>query len=103
MDSDLQTIPEIIAEQIGHHAFVMMGTTQKVVDSETSLIFNYGRSMKKKIKINLNVALDTYEVTFYKIGPSPHFKVKEKTYYDIHVWQLKSLIERETGLYLSLF
>jgi len=99
--SDL-TVPTIIAQQIGHKAFVMMGTRYKLAD-EKSLAFDVRGSKRwNKIQITLN-AMDTYDVTFWKFGRAPLFREQAKqACFGISFDQLHELIEKHTGLYLSL-
>ncbi len=94
-------VAQQIAAQIGHRAFVMMGTQHKIAD-ELSLTFNVrGSRTWNKVKVTLN-PMDTYDITFYKIGRAPKFRIQEKTVDNVYVGDMHELIERETGLYLSL-
>ena len=92
----------IIRQQLGHKVFAMMGVGLDMWISDNGLTFKIKGSKKANaIKITLN-ELDTYDVTFYKKGRAPSFKVKEWTVDDVYVDTLHECIERETGLYLSI-
>ena len=97
-------IPDQINAQIGHKAFVMMGTNQKS-GTQNSLTFNVrGSKTAKNIKITLDPD-DTYTVEFFNQGVRQAIKngiVAAKTVKGLYVDQLHSTIEGFTGLYLSL-
>ena len=97
-------IPDQINAQIGHKAFVMMGTNQKS-GTQNSLTFNVrGSKTAKNIKITLNPD-DTYTMEFFNQtirqainnGVTP-----AKTVPGLYADQLHKTIEEFTGLYLSL-
>ena len=97
------TVATTIARQIGHRAFVMMGTRTKLGD-EDSLTFDIrGSRTVNKIRVRLNF-LDLYDLTFWKVTRrNGEFKVKvvdERN--DIYFDALREVIERVTGLCLSL-
>ena len=103
MTSTDMNIAQTIADQIGGRAFVMMGTTQKVAVKE-GLQFNVGKNSKaiNVIRIELEPS-DTYRVRFYGRMSSKTFQRKEKGDFSmVYVEDLRGLIERQTGLYLSL-
>ncbi len=88
-------IANTIAQQIGPLAFRMMGTQQKI-GTPNGLIFNVRGSHKvNKIIITL-MPSDTYKLDFYK-----GIKLVYTTD-DIYNDMLHEVIERQTGLYLSL-
>jgi hypothetical protein len=96
------TVANTIARQIGHRAFVMMGTRYKLGD-ERSLTFDVrGSRTVNKIRVTLNTG-DLYDVDFLKVGRAPTYRVvlvDERT--DIYFDALREVIERATGLRLSL-
>ena len=89
----MNTIAQIIKEQIGHNAFVMMGTSAFGY-TNNSLSFNVKGSDVKSIKIVLN-GWDLYDVTFYTAAG-------QKEISNLYCDMLHEAIERESGLYLSL-
>lgn len=100
------TIANTIAQQIGHKAFVMMGTTHKG-GTDRALSFDVkGTKFCTHIRVTLD-AMDTYTMEFIKV-PTIRAVMKgatnktvdtvEGVYFD----QLREIIERRTGLYLSL-
>jgi len=97
------TVANTIAKQIGSRAFFLMGTRHKLGD-EDSLTFDIrGSRTVNKIRVRLNV-MDLYDLTFWKVTRrNGEFKVKvvaevEDIYFD----GLRQVIERVTGLCLSL-
>lgn len=88
-----------IYNQLGRKAFFMMGA-KNLAHGENNLQFKIsGSGRVSHINIALN-GLDLYDVTFYKVrGVNTKVVSKFENYYDD---MLKSLIEKETGLYLSL-
>lgn len=102
--SDLR-IANTIAQQIGGKAFFLMGTRQKIGTSN-SLIFDIRGSKKaNKIEITLEPS-DTYRIDFYKNKRVKKFfppeSIRVHTSDDIYFDMLHEVIERNTGLYLSL-
>ena len=98
MSTDL-TVANIIAQQIGGKAFYMLGTRYKVGD-EKSLRFDIrGCSKISHIRITLDPS-DTYTVEFMKVRKMSCKNVE--ILHDIYADQLHEIIERKTGLYLSL-
>jgi hypothetical protein len=94
-------VAQTIKDQIGHKAFVMMGTTDYIADTN-ALVFNIrGCRQWKKIKVELTPD-DPYTVTFYKIGRAPGFRLSEKSVAGVFVSDLHRIISEETGLALSL-
>ena len=97
------TVANTIARQIGSRAFLMLGTRQKLGD-DCSLTFDCrGSKAVNKIRVTLN-GLDLYDLTFWKVtrrNGQFHVKVVEQVQ-DIYFDGLRDVIERVTGLYLSL-
>jgi hypothetical protein len=90
-----------IARQIGNRAFLMMGTQHKVA-GERDLSFDIrGSRAWSHVRVTLTV-LDLYDVTFIRIGRAPKRVRTEMTVPDVYNDDLKAVIERETGLFLSL-
>jgi hypothetical protein len=90
-----------IAKQIGGQAFMMMGTTRKFADGDALVFDVRGCPRWNKVKVTLNY-MDTYDLEFIKIGPAPAFHLTSRRVSDVYFDQLHEVIERETGLYLSL-
>jgi hypothetical protein len=93
-------VAEIIREQIGPIAFLMMGTKKDIWKDGNSLIFKVRGSKWQKIKITLQPS-DTYDVEFFRIVRGT-FKVVQKKVEDVYVDMLHDIIEDETGLCLSI-
>ncbi len=98
MNTNLQ-VAQTIADQIGHKAFVMMGTRHKLAD-ERSLSFDVrGSRVYNKVQVTLEPN-DTYTVKFFKFW---NFElVRDRTVDLVYADGLKQVIEHNTGLYLSL-
>lgn len=94
------TIANEIRNQIGNHAFTMMGA-KNLVGDEKSLTFKIGRNAKRVTHIRVTLdASDTYTVEFIKVR---EFEAKTLADFDgVYADMLHSLIEGNTGLYLSL-
>jgi len=94
------TIAKTIMEQVGNKAFFMMGA-KDFLGSENSLSFRIGRNAKgiNRIEITLE-PMDTYKVEFGTVR-NLNYTLKA-SFNGIYVDQLHSLIEKETGLFLSL-
>jgi hypothetical protein len=94
-----------IQRQIGNKAFAMMGASNYAwgVDDfgNEYLTFKIGRNSKgiNWIRITLN-AMDTYDIVFSKVRDGKITIVKEVK--GIYFDQLHQIIEKTTGLYLSL-
>jgi len=102
MPTDM-TVANTIARQIGHRAFLMMGTRYKLGD-DLSLTFDIrGSRTVNKIRVTLNV-MDLYDLTFWKVTRrNGEFKVTVvDVRNDIYFDGLREVIERVTGLCLSL-
>lgn len=97
------TIANEIARQIGSRAFFMMGTRYKLGD-EKSLTFDLRGSLAvNKIKVEYDYGRDTYKLHFWKQGRAPNFKIVVVAELDdVYCDQLHEIIERNTGLALSL-
>ena len=89
-----------IYRQISHKSFFMMGT-KKIFFKKDEIFFNIKLSPIKWISIKLNRGSDTYDLTFYKGSTVDKLKVFKKIN-DVLIDQLRPIIEKETGLYLSL-
>jgi len=92
-------IARTIVDQIGNHAFVMMGAVNLVSD-ERSLTFKVrGSRLATHVKVELDPS-DTYTVTFYKIRK---FDVREVGSVGmVYADALRLVIASGTGLALSL-
>ena len=100
MTTDM-TIANTIAEQIGHRAFLMMGTRHKMADGPALSFDIRGCREWKHIKVTLD-PMDTYTVSFFKQGPRPEFKVTRLDVEGVYCDMLHATIEKHTGLALSL-
>ena len=102
MTTDM-TVATTIARQIGHRAFVMMGTRYKLGDDQSLTFDLRGSRTVNKIRVTLNIR-DLYALTFSKVRRvNGEFRVRvveevEDNYYDA----LRQVIQRVTGLRLSL-
>jgi len=93
------TVATTIAQQIGHRAFVMMGTRHKL-GGENFLSFDiHGCRDYSKVQITLQRD-DTYTVEFFKFRQWE--KLRHKTVDSVYADGLKQCIEYNTGLCLSL-
>lgn len=99
MKTETLAVANTIAQQIGHRAFLMMGTRNKLGDAN-SLVFDVrGSGDVNKVRVSLEPS-DTYTVTFYKVR-GLHVQTvaaMECVYAD----GLNQVIESNTGLCLSL-
>jgi len=92
-------VAETIREQIGHQAFVMMGT-KRFMGDEKSLSFKI-QGCRKINHIKIELAFDdTYTMTFIKLKKFDFVEVAK--FEGVYCDMLNSIIEKETGLYLSL-
>ena len=94
-----RTVYDTIADQIGHRAFLMMGTRYKVGDGNSLAFDLRGCRTINKIKITLEPC-DLYRVTFYKIK-GIDFKIVSELGL-VSADQLAAVIESKTQLRLSL-
>ena len=97
-------VAEIIREQLGHRAFVMMGAKNLVKGTDKVgkfLAFKIGSNSKKVnfVKITLN-GLDLYNIEFGYIR-GINYTVRESVT-DVFVDEMHETIEKNTGIYLSL-
>jgi hypothetical protein len=91
------TIAHEINRQIGNGAFLMMGTKNKIGDTN-SLKFDIKLCKQYNwIKITLD-ANDTYTVEFIKVGRAPTID----PVHDVYVEDLHNLISKRTGLALRI-
>lgn len=90
-------IATTIRDQIGNRAFVMMGARDLLGD-ETGLQFKVGRNSKgvSCVRVELDPS-DTYTVRFYKRSGKELASCS-----DVYCDSLRTVIEQNTGLYLSL-
>jgi len=105
--NDATQIANTINAQIGNRAFVMMGALNKVVTSEGGLQWKIRGCRKiSHITVKLDVASDTYTVTFQKVSMNRRTFETKVTLVgevsDVYADSLHAVIERHTGLYLSL-
>lgn len=98
---NMPPIPQEIYNQLGHKALYMMGYNPKVSSySDNSLNIRFtGSRTVNFLKITLN-GKDLYDLEFgYMRGMNYKIVAEHK---DIYASMLHSVIEKETGLYLSL-
>jgi hypothetical protein len=95
----MSEVSNIIRSQIGNRAFYMMGA-KNLATSGNDLTFRIkGSKRVNHVKVTLN-SMDTYDITFSKIWG---VKIAEVVSHDgIYSDMMKGVIEKETGLYLSL-
>lgn len=99
VESNNLEVANTIAGQIGHKAFVMMGTTFKTGSSD-SLTFNVTASRKfSHVKITLDPS-DTYTVKFFKIRGAQ--VTAEKEFEGVYADGLHQLIESVCKIRMSL-
>ena len=93
-------VAQTIAKQLGNKALVMMGA-KNLVAGKKDLSFRIGRNSKgiNYIKITLT-AMDTYDVEFGAIR-GMNYKIKSEAK-GIYADMLHDVIEKNTGMYLSL-
>lgn len=91
-------VAQTIADQIGHRAFVMMGTTMLVRD-ERALSFSIKSRKFNKVRITLALD-DTYTMEFFKFRGVD--LIRTETVEGVYADNLHSVIEARTGLFLSL-
>jgi hypothetical protein len=101
MTNDPQ-IAQTIIDQLGRGALYMLGA-KNLVDLGDGLQFRIRGSRKANmIKIQLDGA-DLYNVMIIKIGRAPSYKVTEVAHVSgLFADQLRAVIEKNTGLYMSL-
>ena len=99
MTTTAANVGQVIANQIGHKAFVMMGTkNDKWVDHNCLIFTIRGCKKWKKVRVTLE-ADDTYTVAFFQIKGCD---VTSHEVPGVYCDMLHSVIESETGLYLSI-
>lgn len=98
-ESDMRVANEI-RRQLGQKALVMMGA-KNLAGGDNYLSFRIGRNSKgvNYIKITLNPK-DLYDIEFGSIRGT-NYKVKYKAT-DIYADMMHEIIEKNTGMYLSL-
>jgi hypothetical protein len=105
------TVANVIAEQIGHRAFVMMGASN-LLGGEKHLQFKIGTNGKKVTHVTVTLTSDDlYTVRFDRVTKIGFSMKTGKTtggvkmlaeVESVHVDQLHSIISEHTGMYLSL-
>lgn len=93
-------VANTIRKQLGNKALTMMGA-KNLVGGDNYLSFRIGRNSKgiNYIKITLN-AKDLYDIEFGSIR-GMNYKVKHQAN-DVYADMMHGIIEKETGMYLSL-
>lgn len=101
MNCESQTPAEIIRDQIGGKAFLMMGTNQMFQnDDGRTFTFNVrGSKIANKIQVTLTDR-DDYLVSSFKVGRGKCSWVSDRV--GVYAHNLRAVIEDLTGLYLSL-
>ncbi len=96
----MMNVANTIKDQLGHKALYMLGASQ-LVGGESFLQFAIkGSRACNKVRIDLDVASDTYIVSFWKIGRGQCRPVASVS--DVYVDSLHAVLEKHTGLYTSL-
>ena len=94
------SIGQTVAEQIGRHAFVMIGA-RDILTTERGLQFAVGRNERKVSKIAITLeADDTYTMRFYAGRGLGLREIAAATM--VYADSLRPTIEAHTGLYTSL-
>lgn len=101
----MKQVAQIALQQIGGvgRLSAMIGASNFSFDSENGTLQFHFKSCKKAniIKIFLNGS-DLYDLEFFKYNRRTLDVKKVKTFDDIYAEDLKPVIEKFTGLYLSL-
>lgn len=99
----MNNVAQTIAAQIGNRAFAMMGA-KNLLGGNDHLQFKVGKNAKGVTHITVTLdPSDTYTVKFQKVNKRTAGGVKElAACEDVYVDSLKTVIELNTGLYLSL-
>lgn len=93
------TTAQTIANQIGSKAFYMMGRPQLIADGNSLIFKPKGSTRINRIVITLT-GLDLYDIQFTKFRGMEIKIVAEHS--GIYAEMINKLIEKETGLYLSI-
>ncbi len=101
--ASLDVANTIHAQIGGHRAFMMMGA-KNVLGDINGLQFKIGRNSKGVTHITVTLdPSDTYTVEFLKMGRAPKFtRTVLGSFSLVGDDSLRSLIEENTGMYLSL-
>ena len=105
MSTTVNQIPATILSQLGgaRRLQAMVGAKHFLADGNALIFAFKGCGKANKVRIELN-AMDTYDVTFYKINMrnlEKSMKPVDETS-GIYADQLVELFERFTGMYLSI-
>jgi hypothetical protein len=99
------TVAKTIQAQIGHRAFVMLGTKQIILCPD-SLRFNIGGGAKSKINwidVIYHPGHDLYHIKFWRLSKNASIApVLVSEWEDCYFDQLHDIIESETGFYTKL-
>lgn len=98
-DTSTLTVANMIRDQLGRMAFAMMGASMLSGDHRSLQFRIKGSPKVNSIRIVLDPS-DTYTVQFWRLRGINAKLVSE--FSDIYADSLRRLIEKETGLYLSL-
>ena len=98
-----EQIAQVTLEQLGGQHFIAMTGAKHIHSDESGgLTLKFRGSNKfNALKVKLN-SMDTYDMTFYKIGRAPKFKTTQKEINGVYNDQLQGIFTEETGLYTSL-
>ena len=96
---EAKQIAATILHQLGGQKFVAMTGAHSFTSGEDgTLSFRFRMSKSwKALNVTLN-SMDTYDMTFYKIGNAPTHKVTTKKINGIYFDQLQEIFTKETGL-----
>jgi len=88
-----------ILQQLGGGKFIAMtGASKFTFDKEGTMVCRFkGSRTFNGLKIRLN-SMDTYDMTFMKIGNAPKYKITKKEVDGIYNDQLQDIFTKETGL-----
>jgi len=99
MNTADMTVANTIRDQVGRMALMMMGASMLSGDHRSLQFRIKGSPKVNSIRIVLDPS-DTYTVQFWRLRGINAKLVSE--FNDIYAENLRGLIEKETGLYLSL-
>lgn len=102
MENQTMETAKQILRQLGGRRFIMMVGAKHIGAIDNSLRFQFMRNTSGANRCTITInAMDTYDVTFYKIFKMQSIIIKE--YNDVYCDQLQELFTAFTGLHTRLF
>lgn len=91
-----------ILHQLGGNRFIAMTEAKNIAFDENSLFFKIGKNNKKinTVSIIYDYGKDLYKIKFQIITPKIFKTISE--FEDVFFTDLKTIFEKETGLFLTL-